>query len=496
MRVKTKLHFWILVLLTSTLLAGFFAGGEPVFAVGAGGIGVLPVDKDGKARSWFIYTANPGEVIKDTAVIINNSDQTQSINIYAYDGATTADGSFTFPLNPEENKDLGTWIKLEKDQIVLPPQGRGGVDLTVTVPETADVGEHAGGIVILKTPEEKEKGKGGLSIVLRVGARMYLTVPGEVVRDFDVRDVKAISHGRDLSFQMTLVNNGNIRFEPKVDISLRGIFGSAGKMEGASFGSVLRGQQATATKNWYKGGPIIGRFRANFVIHTGEAIQFNEDGTETTLPDITFERNVVFWLFPWGWFFFWVGVLAALYFLRLLWIYLLIRARLKVKAEVYTVKRGDTLTEIAEKRGVSPKSIARYNLMKWPYDLKAGDKLLIPVGVLSREEWREKGLPRELGHRVKRAARHPFPKGVHSPHLPVPPALSSVEGPVAEEKLLTVIAEAGDALEDIAKFAGVSVATIKRHNPQLKPPYKLKAGQELRIPPSKKSPSRSKKIRR
>jgi len=442
---------------------------------------VVPVhDKDGKPRSWFVYTAKPGEVIEDAAEIINNSDQSQGVDIYAYDGATTADGSFTFPLDPAQNKDIGTWIKLEKDHLVLPPGGREAVNFTVTVPETADVGEHAGGIVVLKTPEDKGKGGGGLSIVLRVGARMYLTVPGKVVRDFDVKDIKAISHGRNLSFQMTFVNNGNVRFEPLVDIALRGFFGSAGEMKEGKFGTILRGQQATVTQRWYKKGPIIGRFRANFTVHTGEAIQVNEDGTKTTLPDVTFERSIVFWLFPWGWFFLWIGVLAVLYFLRLIWIYLLIRGRLKVKSEVYTVKKGDTLTEIAEKKGVSPKAIARYNLMRWPYDLRAGDKLLIPVGILSREEWREKGLRQELSQRIKRVARQPFPKGVHTPHAP-----GKVREAIAKRELLTVIVEKGDTLKDVANFAGVSVAVIKRHNPQLKSPYKLKAGQKLVVPAEK-----------
>ncbi len=107
---------------------------------------------------------------------------------------------------------------------------------------------------------------------------------------------------------------------------------------------------------------------------------------------------------------------------------------------IYKVKKGDTLSGIAQKFGVSVKEIARLNNLKKPYRLKAGQKLKIPKKYSSKGKKKSKVRAYRI-YKVKR----------------------------------------GDSLIKIAKKFGVSKKDIIKAN-NLKKPYRLKVGQKLKIP--------------
>ncbi len=96
----------------------------------------------------------------------------------------------------------------------------------------------------------------------------------------------------------------------------------------------------------------------------------------------------------------------------------------------YKVKRGDTLSEIAQKFNVTVEDIIEANNLRPPYTIYAGQRLKIPVG---RTEYKY--------YRVK----------------------------------------PGDTLSEIAQKFGVSIREIIRAN-KLKRPYIIRVGQVLRIP--------------
>ncbi len=105
---------------------------------------------------------------------------------------------------------------------------------------------------------------------------------------------------------------------------------------------------------------------------------------------------------------------------------------------IYRVKPGDTLSEIAQKFGVSIKEIVRANNLKRPYRLKVGQKLRIPKKVSKRKKEKIKA------YRIYRVKK-------------------------------------GDSLIKIAKKFGVSTKEIIKAN-NLRKPYRLKAGQKIKIP--------------
>ncbi len=106
---------------------------------------------------------------------------------------------------------------------------------------------------------------------------------------------------------------------------------------------------------------------------------------------------------------------------------------LKVLALTYTVKKGDSLDKIARKYGVSVKSIIKANHLKKPYIIRPGQKLKIPTK----------------------------------------------KSRIRAYKIYKV--RPGDSLIKIAKKFGVSTKDIIKAN-RLKKPYRLRAGQKLKIP--------------
>lgn len=398
-------------------------------------------------RSWFVYEAEPGSTIKDKVEIINGTNKTVTMNVAVLDGAVTSDGGYTFVGGVSENKDIGTWAKLEKTEVVLAPKARIFLDLTVTVPKNADVGSHPGGVVVWeKEAKSATTKKGGqLKIITRVGARMYLTVPGDIVRKLEVKDLHHLFQRGVLYFGMTLINKGNVQLTPEVDITLKGLFGNLGTQGRSQVGLVLRGTSIKARIPWQSKPPSFGRYIADFRIHYGE-----KDFKGEYVKDEYINVRYVFWIIPWILLLWLLLILFILFFLRNLWKWLIIQKRLNEKTKKHKVKQGETLTIISGIYGVHPKKIAKFNLLKWPYDLHEGDILLIPQGKMTKAERAEVDAKLKLQR---------------------------------EQDLEPVIFEKGDKLKDVADFAGITVREVIVLN-HLIWPYKVRVGRELLVPKS------------
>lgn len=236
------------IILISFVFLGLFAlfSLNSVQAISAGTLGIRPTNPDPTqpfGKSWFIYTAETGKEIKDQVDVINLADVPVRVKIWAADAATTEDGAYTIK---EESKDIGTWITFfkksdkEPEEIVelgsevtvdLKANETKIIDFVLKVSENAEVGDHMGAIMVqaIGTLAEFEKGEAeigaGVKIVTRVGARVYLTVPGEIVRKMEFTDFSWEMNNDKFYFLLTLENKGNVRIEPKGEIIIKNILG-------------------------------------------------------------------------------------------------------------------------------------------------------------------------------------------------------------------------------------------------------------------------------
>lgn len=370
------------MLFAALLFFSFWSAGKAL-AVNTGTIGVLPAYPDSNVQyssSWLMYNLDLGQSRQDAVRVINNEDETAVIKIYAVDATVTNSGGFALLPENSDKKDVGSWVKLSVDQIEVPPKSEKLVPFVITIPQNADAGDHAGGIVVQQVENQNQSLSGtGVKIISRVGVRIYETVPGAVIKGFNILRFdwqsdkeenagfwkKLIGMDKKTSFFLGIENTGNIKISPKVSVEVKNIFGRvAGKMENSEVGDVFPRTKTSDSAVIWNGMPFLGRYNATLRVDAG-----NEIPVQT--------KNITIWAFP-------IQLAVELFFffiflalIRLIHQY--IRESKKEGMPIYTVEDGDTLPDIAEGLFIKWKKIAVVNGIKKPYHLSIDQKIFLPI---------------------------------------------------------------------------------------------------------------------
>ncbi|MFB8387416.1 hypothetical protein ACFC3F_09800 [Microbacterium sp. NPDC055910] len=224
--------------IVSTLVLGLgFAAVSAPAATAADDVttwAVQPSSAEGPdGRDAFVYTLAPGETVTDYIGVSNLGTTPLNLRVYAMDAAMTADGAFTLPPADTPSTDVGTWVGFNGDGVfTVEPGTRIDVPFRLTVSPTASPGDHAGGIVA-SVVELAGGGDGEQQVAVdrRVGARVYVNVPGDQLPAVDVSNVSIAysaspifaSGPATVSFDVT--NDGNMRVGGPATIEITGPFG-------------------------------------------------------------------------------------------------------------------------------------------------------------------------------------------------------------------------------------------------------------------------------
>jgi len=292
MRYSKKATLISLVLLGLSALLGL----NPVRAISFGALGIQPANPDptqSLSRSWFIYTTEIGQEIKDQVNVINLADGPVRVRVWAADATTTSDGAYTIK---EEKADIGAWVtfpigqKLKGERILDLKAGETKtINFLLKVPENAEVGDHMGAIMAqaIGTLKETEGGKAEietvLNVVTRVGARVYLAVSGEIVKILEFPKFSLEKRDNLFYFVLTLKNQGNVRIEPKGEIVIKNILETKNNEVKIPTRVVFPKDEIVLPVKWEKT-PSFGKFtaRASVTYGTGE----------------TLTRELAFWVPP------------------------------------------------------------------------------------------------------------------------------------------------------------------------------------------------------
>lgn len=217
-------------------------------ALEAGSLTIRPTNPDPSqpfGKSWFIYIAQIGKEIRDQVDVINLTNASVKAKVWAVDAMTTVDGAYTIK---EESTDIGTWINFfekvienEREETIdlgseiiidLEANETKTLNFKIVVPENAEVGDHMGAIMVQAVDGESEllneKGEitPGVKVVTRVGTRVFLTVPGEIITLLEFLKFSWEIKESKFYFFLTLENKGNVRIEPKGEIIIKNILGT------------------------------------------------------------------------------------------------------------------------------------------------------------------------------------------------------------------------------------------------------------------------------
>jgi hypothetical protein len=198
-------------------------------------------------RQYFYLESAPGRTLTDRVSVVNLTTSPKAFTLYAADAYNTPrDGGYALRTLGQKMTGVGAWVKLDSTALTVPPRTRADIPFTLTIPTTAEPGDHPGAIVAVETDVEATQQQGGLAVGIKraVGARIYLHVTGQAVPALGVEGVSV--HGRTL--QYTLTNHGNMTLRPNVEVTETGWFGSVYHRPPTSAGiELLPGQSVQLT---------------------------------------------------------------------------------------------------------------------------------------------------------------------------------------------------------------------------------------------------------
>lgn len=181
-------------------------------------------------RRIFDFVAEPGARIQDQVAVSNHGPAPVTFSMVTNDGIFTPTGSFDIRTSDQEPQDSGGWFEVQQS-VEVPAGETVIVPFTITVPENVTPGDHPAGIVATVTTAASASGP-GVGVESRVGVRVNLRVPGEVVPSIALGGVTAtytpswnpFAPG-DVRVTYEVTNDGNLRVAGDQTITASGPFG-------------------------------------------------------------------------------------------------------------------------------------------------------------------------------------------------------------------------------------------------------------------------------
>ncbi len=460
-------------------------------AIEYGGVGLLPANPDPsntRTQSIFVETIKPLESKTNDVLVVNNTEVTKTLLVYAVDSQKSSDGAFACAQYADPKKNVGNWIKLAKSEVTLAPATNEKVPFTITAPENVGVGEE-NGCIIVQEKESNVAQSAGATLSFRTGVRVAITIPGEQIRNITLERFDIDTKGLEpkLLTKIEAKNSGNTSVDADITLS------QGDKELAKNTYPVLRGD--TATYNIELEKPYWGGF-----LEYTTTISYDKSattlGVDSGEAKEVIKKTIRVFVYPQPPALF---AIAGVFALIVISLYLLIRvwARYRYRrlwTEEYIVGEDEDLESIAEKLGLPWKVMARVNKIRAPYAVEVGQKIRVFPGYLTH--------PASLDH--PRIAITPAPltstPNAAQPIAPVAqPQVSVTTNPESSIESIaldlhlnldnnphtvtkseyTVLA--GDSIDNVAKQLGVDWKTLAKVN-NIGAPYSLIAGQVLHIP--------------
>jgi hypothetical protein len=182
-------HLRAVIALAILASAAVSAGAEPSLAATVspagpaaspgGQIGIKLVQLSGsnasniRAEEYIVDRLAPGAVLRREVQVSNLGSAPAELTLYPAAGSI-ARGTFQFAVGHTQD-DMTTWVSLSRSTLTLAAHTTASLTATVSVPKNAPSGEQYGVI----WAQEISQGTGNVTLVSRVGVRLYLSIgPG------------------------------------------------------------------------------------------------------------------------------------------------------------------------------------------------------------------------------------------------------------------------------------------------------------------------------
>lgn len=238
----------------------------------------------------------PGESLIREIMVTNRTGGTIDFTIAVEDFKGSRDPSQTVIFLGEEKGpySLKDWLKPEVRDFTLNHGQRIHLPVEISIPSDAEPGGHYGVVFALTKPKvptteaEKERAKGQIAIISRVGTLLFIRIRGEVeeagfLKDF--RTSKKYYEKGPIPFELLFENNGSVHLVPYGIIEFFNLLGKrVGEVEIDPYFAMPDSLRLREVK-WDRG-LLFGKYTALASINRG-------------YQDIIDQKSIEFWVIPW-----------------------------------------------------------------------------------------------------------------------------------------------------------------------------------------------------
>ncbi|CAM5584302.1 hypothetical protein GCM10010329_75450 [Streptomyces spiroverticillatus] len=197
-------------------------------------------------RPYFYLQGAPGTVFEDKLSILNPDRTPRTVTLRAEDAE-------------------GAWIALASRTVRVPARTRADVPFTVTVPATAQPGDHPGTLVASAADGREQR------------TEVRLRVSGPTLAALSVEDVRI----EDGLIRYALVNRGNTTLTPRVAVRADGTLGGELlRREPREMKELPPGRRAELAEIWTDT-PALDRARARLTVTAGPGVREEATATAT-----------------------------------------------------------------------------------------------------------------------------------------------------------------------------------------------------------------------
>ncbi len=237
----------------------------------------------------------PGQTVTYEISISNRISDGRTFELSVEDVAGSADGSQAVVLLGESRGPytVKDYISFPSNTFKLDLGERARIPVTISIPPDAEPGGFYGSVLVSTLKEEEEIAANAISrspIIARIGTLFFITVPGEVQRSGQVKDLSLLNdqwwyESGPISLAVTYENTGSVHLNPYGELRIKNFFKEeVGFLELEPWFALpksLRSREVRWDREF-----LFGRYVATVYINRG-------------YDDVVDEKSIVFWVLPW-----------------------------------------------------------------------------------------------------------------------------------------------------------------------------------------------------
>jgi hypothetical protein len=224
----------------------------PAAAASTPGLTIEPAPASAKVsatRPYFVLTAAPGSVQRDAALVTNTSVSPVTLTVSVIGALTAETSGVVYANSGAPSTATAAWVKPDSSQLTVPAHSSAHVTFSITVPASAQPGDHVAGLSFEPVMRSGRAGRAATPSRQHSVLGIEIAVPGPGPPQIALDGLALVPGSNAASVVVTLVDSGLRLCQPQllVDIHHRGLLPQSFSQP---LGTILPGDRIAYPFSW------------------------------------------------------------------------------------------------------------------------------------------------------------------------------------------------------------------------------------------------------